>query len=180
MRITAKDSIVIAIDFQEKLLPAMFNKDELIKNTSILIQGCTELDIPIIFTEQYPKGLGETIPEIKSLVKDSFFFEKTVFSAYKDEKFYNAVNSMGRKNVILCGIEAHICVLQTLIDLQADGYQTILLEDCITSRKIQNEEIAVKRAISEGSLISSYESILFELTNQAGTPVFKKISALIK
>lgn len=176
MRIEAKDSVAIVVDYQEKLLPVMSQKEKLLENTEILLAGLKELGIPMVITQQYTKGLGDTVQELREVIGTSEYKEKIKFSAYdvieeeiKDKKF-----------VILCGIEAHICVLQTLIDLKANGYVPVLVEDCAASRTDHNKQIAVERAKQEGAIITTYESLLFELLKEAGTPTSKKIQRLVK
>lgn len=176
MRIEAKDSVAIVVDYQEKLLPVMDKKEQLIEHTEILLAGFRELGIPMVITQQYTKGLGDTPQELKDVMGISDYKEKIKFSAFdvieeeiRDKKF-----------VILCGIEAHICVLQTLIDLKANGYVPVLVEDCISSRTEHNKQIAVERAKQEGAILTTYESLLFELLKEAGTQTSKKIQRLIK
>lgn len=179
MRIKAEDTRCIVIDYQEKILPAMSGKEELLKNTIMLLEGLKILEIPMTLTTQYAKGLGLNVKEICEAIGTSVYIDKKSFSAYETEEV-REILEQGRKNVIICGIEAHVCVLQTIIDLKAAGYQPILVEDCVTSRNLHDKEIAIRRAEAEGAIITTKESLLFELTRQAGTPVFKQISMLIK
>lgn len=181
MRILAEDTLALMIDFQERLVPVINNNNELLHNTEILIKGLKALEIPMIVTQQYTKGIGMTVPVITEAIGEEFSYQdKLTFSCAEDEMILHKIEDMGRKNIIICGIEAHICVLQTVIDLLQKGYHVILVEDCIGSRKESDLNIAVKRATSEGAIITSYESILFELTRVAKTDVFREISKLIK
>lgn len=180
MQITSENALAIAIDYQERLVPAMSHREELIHNSSILLKGLSILKIPVILTQQYPKGLGETVSEIKEAAGNTPVFNKMTFSCYDDENIREAVVSSGRRQIILCGIESHICLLQTALGLKKDGYHVFIAEDCVDSRKIADKESAMKRAWLEGILPATYESILFELTQIAGTPQFKEISRLIK
>jgi nicotinamidase-related amidase len=181
MRITAEDTMALIVDFQEKLVPVIEQKEELIHNTEILIKGLQALQVPMIVTQQYTKGIGMTVPEITQLYGESFSYEdKVTFSCVDDEAILAKIKALGKKNIIVCGIEAHICVLQTVIDLTAMGYQVLLVEDCIGSRKDSNRQIGIRRALQEGALSTSYESILFELTRVAKTDIFKEIARLIK
>ena len=107
-------------------------------------------------------------------------YEKLTFSGLSTEEINSAVKALGRKNIIVCGVEAHVCVLQSVIDLKAMGYNVILVEDCIASRKVSDKDTTIKRAMCEGTLITSAEAILFELTYAAGTPHFKAISKIVK
>lgn len=179
MRILAEDTSCIVIDYQEKILPAMTGREELIGNSVTLLKGLKLLEIPMLLTTQYAKGLGNNIPAITEAIGSEEAIDKTSFSAYETESFYNALDK-SKKNVIICGIEAHICVLQTAIDLKAAGFNPIIVADCVSSRTEQNLALGLKRAEQEGVLITSKEAILFELTRKAGGPVFKQISALIK
>ena len=164
MRILAENTSCIVIDYQEKILPAMSGREELVANSAALLKA---------------KGLGNNIPEICEAIGSDVAYDKTTFSAYETEAVYEAMDKE-RKNVLICGIEAHICVLQTAIDLKAAGYQPVIVADCVSSRKELDKELGLKRAEQEGILITSKEAILFELTRKAGGPVFKQISALIK
>jgi nicotinamidase-related amidase len=180
MRIPPEDSIAIAIDYQERLLPAMHNEKQLLKNSQILLKGLKALRVPIVVSRQYPKGLGDIVPELKAELQGYQVYDKMTFSCYDDSPICAAVKEFKRKYVIVCGVEAHICVLQTMIDLQTDGYQTIFAADCTASRQHLDWELALKRAAQEGSIITSYEAVLFELTRSSKTPAFKVISNLVK
>lgn len=181
MRITKEDTMALIIDFQEKLVPVIDNNEELIHNTQILIKGLQALQVPMIITQQYTKGIGMTVPAFAELFGENFCYEdKVAFSCAEDEATLEKLRILGKKNIIVCGIEAHICVLQTVIDLIAMGYNVLLVEDCIGSRKESNRQIGIRRALQEGAIPTSYESILFELTRVAKTDTFKEISRLIK
>ena len=172
MRIEKEQTVAIGIDYQEKLVPVMHKKEKLIENSRILLSGLSTLEVPICLTQQYTKGLGETVPEIIAAAGSKEHVEKISFSAYEDVK--------GKRFVILCGIEAHICVLQTVIDLIENGHVPILVVDCISSRKAYDRKIALKRAEKEGAFLTTYEAVLFELLKEAGTEQSKQIQRLIK
>lgn len=181
MRILAEDTMAIVIDYQERLMPVIHNSEQLIHNSEILLKGLKALGIPMVVTQQYTKGLGMTVEPIANVFGEDFtYYDKITFSCLDDENIRKAVEEMGKKNVIVCGAEAHICVLQTVIDLIAMGYHVILVEDCIGSRKEKDYETALKRAVVEGAIPTTYESILYELTRVAKTDVFKEISKLTK
>lgn len=181
MRILAEDTLALIIDYQERLVPVIHNNEELIHNSRILIKGLRALDIPLLVSQQYTKGIGMTVPEIKKAVGDGFeYLDKITFSCADNDEIFKKIMDLGRKNIIICGIEAHICVLQTVIDLIQKGFRVILVEDCIGSRKENDKKIAVQRAAKEGASLTTYEAILFELTRVAKTDVFKEISGLIK
>jgi nicotinamidase-related amidase len=180
MRILKNKTAALLIDIQEKLFPHMADKEQFLARTKILIEGLKTLEIPIIITEQYRKGLGETIGELKQLLPDFSSFEKNSFSCCDDENIINNISTYGKPNVIVFGIESHVCVLQTVLDLKQKGYLPVVLEDCITSRNLHDKEIAVKRMIQEGAIVTTSESILFELTRLSGNDQFKAISKLVK
>lgn len=181
MRILAEDTMALVIDFQEKLMPVIHKNEELLHNVQILIKGLRTLNIPMLVTQQYTKGIGMTVSEITNIFGDEFTYEdKIAFSCMDDENIANKINESTKENIIVFGVEAHICILQTVIDLIEEGYKVILVEDCIGSRKLNDKNIAVKRAIQEGAIITTYEALLFELTRIAKGDVFKTISKLIK
>ncbi len=176
MRIERENTIALAIDYQEKLVPVMEKRYKLIQNSAILLAGLDVLQIPIVITQQYTRGLGTTVKEITDAVGDEEYVEKISFSAYESVKEKLA----GKKFVIVCGIEAHICVMQTVIDLTAAGYVPVIVEDCISSRKDSDKKSAIKRMRAEGAIVATCESLLFELLKVAGTEESKKIQRLIK
>jgi nicotinamidase-related amidase len=180
MRIETNDTIGLVIDMQERLYPHIHGHEQLTKNTEILIEGLKALGIKIIGTEQYTKGLGFTIAPLKSLLTDITFIEKQAFSCCDEPRFFESLNLTGARNVVIAGIEAHVCVMQTAIDLIANGYVPIIVEDCISSRRPNDKQIALERMHSEGAVITTVESILFELLRYSGTETFKKIAKLIK
>lgn len=180
MRILKEDTMALVIDFQEKLMPVMDKAEALEARTGILLKGLRTLEVPMLFTQQYTKGIGMTIPSLFEAAGEEKYFDKITFSCMDDEAIRNAVEAGGKKNVIVCGIESHICVLQTCIDLKEAGYTPILVVDCMSSRKESDKEIAILRAQQEGILLTTTEAILFELTRKAGNPTFKEISRLIK
>jgi len=180
MRITVDQTVALIVDIQEKLFPHMQEQQTFQDNCQKLIQGLIVLDVPFLLTEQYPKGLGLTIEPIKSLLSKTKPLEKISFSCCGDENFNSALNLLRRKNVIIAGIEAHVCVLQTVVDLIEQKYQPVVIEDCISSRTLNDKVIAIQRMRQEGAIISTCESILFELCRQAGTEKFKSISRIVK
>lgn len=180
MRITKENTSALFIDFQEKLFPAMDEKELLLKNTKILIEGFNVLGITPIFTQQYTKGLGETIEDLRILIPGFSAFEKTDFSCLGAEEYANFLMLHPYKNIILCGIEAHVCVLQTAVDLKDAGYNPIVVTDCITSRSQTSKQGAIDRFRFENIMMVTCESILFELTRSAKAPEFRAISKLVK
>ncbi|MCH1983967.1 hydrolase [Ruminococcus sp. OA3] len=180
MRIKAEDTMAMIVDYQESLMKVMYQGEELERNASILIQGLKALDIPMMITQQYTKGLGNSVQSVYQAAGTEEYLDKKTFSCWKDDAIARKIKSSGKKNIIICGIETHICVLQTCIDLKENGYQPILITDCVSSRKKSDKDTAISRAVQEGILVSTYESILFELLEMAGSDTFKTISKLIK
>jgi len=180
MRITKENTVGLVIDIQERLFPAMLEKEILLKNTLILIQGLSELKLPLLITQQYTKGLGATIPEIKSVIPEFSFIEKRDFSCCDEPAVLEKLKELKAKNVIVCGIESHVCVLQTAVDLKDAGFNPIVVMDCVSSRTKENIELAKERFRFEGIMMTSYESILFELTRSSAAPEFRSISKLVK
>jgi nicotinamidase-related amidase len=180
VRIFSSDTIALVIDIQEKLFPHIDNHKNLLTNSRILLAGLDVLKIPVVVTEQYPKGLGSTLKEISNLINGFNPISKISFSCCGEKKFLEAVQNYSKRNIIICGIETHVCVLQTVMDLIERGYHPVIIEDCVSSRKSKDREIALKRMAREGVIITTYESILFELCEIAGTDQFKQISKLVK
>lgn len=180
MRIKAEETCCVAVDYQERILPAMAEWEELLQNSMKLLEGLKILGIPVMVTAQYAKGLGLNVPKIRAAAGTEEFCDKKSFGIYGDEGVRARLKDIGRKNVIICGIETHICVLQSVIGLSEAGYQPILVEDCVSSRKLHDKEIAVARARAEGAVVTTFESLLFELTASAEHEKFKQISNLVK
>lgn len=174
--INREETAALVIDYQTKLMPVMRDKEQLMKNSCILLKGLHALGVPMYLTQQYTKGLGMSEAEIYEAAGTSEYEEKISFSSYdviKDKL-------LGKKYVIVCGIEAHICVLQTVLDLIEHGYIPVLVSDCISTRKENDMKYAIKRARDAGAILTTYEAILFELLGKAGTDEAKVIQRLIR
>ena len=176
MRIEKEQAIALVVDYQEKLMPVMHEKEQLLRNSCILLEGLKILDVPMVITQQYTKGLGMTVEAITEAAGTTEYIEKIAFTAYDAVKW----KLRGKKYVIVCGIETHICVLQTIIDLKAAGFVPVLVADCVSSRKESDKQVALDRARQEGAIITTYESLLFELLKVAGTETSKQIQKLIR
>ena len=175
------NTVILIIDIQEKLLKAVFNQDALAKNAEIVAKASNILNLSVFVTEQYPQGLGETIPTIKEyLPKQTKFYEKTAFNALANEDLRKALKASNVKNIIILGIETHICVYQTVSSLIEEGYNVIVLNNCCGSRDIFEYNTALNFMQNIGASIKSTEMILFELLKTAKHPDFKSIQALIK
>ncbi len=180
MRIRPEKTMALAIDYQEKLVPAVADQETLLKNSRILLAGLEILEIPTLVSRQYPQGLGDTLAEIKAVTGAARVFDKTDFSCYQDRALKEAIDGLGRKNVIICGVEAHICNLQTAVDLLEADYHVIFVADCMSSRDPVAKEYGLQRAVREGARLATHDSILFELTVGKSSPAFKAISKLVK
>jgi nicotinamidase-related amidase len=174
------DALLVIVDIQTRLLNVMFNKEELISNCRKLIQACQLLDVPMVMTEQYPQGMGPTDPQILEILPDKGVIEKLSFSCCGVSDFNQKLAGFGRKQIIVIGIEAHVCVLQTVHDLLHQGYLVYVPYDAVSSRKENDYKNALKRMSQAGAVVGSVESAIFELLEKAGTPIFKEVSRLIK
>jgi nicotinamidase-related amidase len=175
-----KQTALLIIDVQEKINAVMLDREYLLKNTIKLIKGCKILGVPIFMTEQYPKGLGPTEPEIKEALGDISPMQKMTFSCCGVDGVLSILKKKNIKQVVIGGIEAHVCVQQTALDLLANGYQVHVIRDAVSSRKTTDAEAALARLQTAGAVISTVEAALFELLERAGTPQFKEISQLVK
>lgn len=174
---------LVVIDMQEKLMNAIPEeiRELITKNTGIIIQSAKALGIPITVTEQYPKGLGFTISDIKETIGSDFNpIEKVVFSCARSPEFKSALEETGKKEALVCGIETHVCVLQTVVDLVNDGYTVYVPADAVASRRELDWERGVKLIENAGAVVGTTETFLFQLLERAGTEEFKKISKLVK
>lgn len=180
MRLLLEDTMALVVDYQEKLLPVIDHSEDLKKRSVILLKGLKALGVPMVMTQQYTRGIGMTVSEIQEAVGSGDYFDKLTFSCFEDEAIRKKILQQGKKTILVCGIEAHICVLQTCIDLKTAGFLPVLVTDCVGSRRESDRQVALMRARSEGILLTTTESVLFELMKKAGSPVFKEISRLIK
>jgi nicotinamidase-related amidase len=181
MRILKKDTACVVVDYQERLFPVIAENDQIAEKAAKLINGLNVLSVPMFVTEQYPKGLGETIEPVRDALGDKYIpIVKSEFSCFDNEDFLGAYENLGRKNIIIIGIESHVCVLQTAIDAADKGYNPIVIADCVSSRNLNDKKFALKRFLREGIRVSTYESILFELCRDSAAPEFKAISQIVK
>lgn len=170
---------LLIIDIQERILKVMQRYETVIENTLKLIRGSKTLNVPIYYTEQYPKGLGETATELKEELEGNAI-QKMSFSCSGAENLFEEFNQKGYSQIIICGIESHVCVQQTVLDLLANDFQVNIAADAISSRRDFDYHTALHRMQFNGAEITTTESILFELLNVCGTDEFKKISKLVK
>ena len=183
-RLLRSDALLLIIDVQEKLMPVIDRNADVAANIERLIRGCHLLDaIPILVTEQYVKGLGQTIEPLRRALEETAGYqpvEKSCFSAQGCGEFVAAMRMLKKKQIIVAGIETHVCVYQTATDLIAAGYDVTIVADAMSSRTAENRELAIRRMTAEGAHLGSTEMVLFELTVNSGTDEFKAIAKLVK
>ena len=174
--INNQESLLLIIDVQDKLVNMLEGSN--VKDNAIKIaKACGILEIPALITEQYPKGLGSTIEEIKDALPNAEYVEKTTFSAFKEDE---VKKFLSQKQVIIFGIETHICVLQTAMDLLTEGYEVFVVQNACGSRNEENKQAALRRLIHAGAQIVTTEMVLFELLEGSKHPNFKEVQAIIK
>lgn len=176
--LSVEESLLVLVDLQEKLLAALASRERLLSRCRLLVDSAITLGVPVVITEQYPRGLGRTDPSL--LPGNHRPHEKQAFSCCDDEALSARIAEWGRRQVVLAGIEAHVCVLQTALDLVADGYHVYVAVDAVASRRAIDQETALRRLEHEGIRATTAESAVFEWTRIAGTPQFKAISERIK
>jgi nicotinamidase-related amidase len=178
----AEQCALIVVDIQEKLLPPIFNKDELVKNSQLLVRVAKILEIPVIVTTQYVKGLGAMVPELASLVSDVRPIDKLDFGCFGSNQFRSELKSLpgNRNTVLLCGMEAHICVMQTALGALNEGYLVHVATDAIGSRVRWNWDIGIDRMRAAGAVISTTEMMIYELMRSSGSPQFKQLLPYLK
>ena len=177
--VNPNDCLFLIIDVQEKLVK-MLGESEVSKNAVILSNTAGILNLPVIITEQYPKGLGSTISEIKNSLPQAVYKEKTCFSAFSEGGFPELIKETAKHQIILFGIETHICVLQTAFDLLENGYEVFVVKDASGSRTKENHETALERLRHNGAQIVTSEMVIFELLKSSKHPNFKEVQSLIK
>jgi nicotinamidase-related amidase len=180
IKLSRESAALAVIDMQEAFRPVMPDFGEVAIRIATAVEGARLLEVPVIVTEQYPKGLKHTAEEIVArLPAELKAIEKSCFSSCGSDDFLSELTG-SKKQVIVCGIEAHICVLQTSLDLLERGFEVFLLVDCITSRKTENKQVALARLAQAGAILSTLEMSLFEMMGSADSPQFKAIQNLIK
>ncbi len=170
---------VVVVDVQEKLAPVMWNFAPVEKYCRAMILAARDLGMPVLATEQYPKGLGETLASIREALPAPPAV-KMHFSCGADPAFAQALTATGRKQVIVVGIEAHVCVFQTVRDLLAAGYEVYVCADAVTSRFEEHRRVALEQMRGLGAVVTSAETAIFDLLHLCGTPEFKKVSPLVR
>lgn len=177
--LTREEAVFMVIDIQERLAPVMKYRDQVIQNTNILVAVAISLGIPVIVTEQYPQGLGKTVPEIGSNLSTASTYEKITFSGWTED-VAAALDGLGRRKIIVTGMETHVCVFQTVRDLLANNYQVFVVGDAVCSRTKGNYLNSLSLMSLMGAVIVNTETVFFDLMKKANTPEFKKLLPLIK
>ncbi len=178
--LSRRKTALVVIDIQERLLPAISNNEEVVRNSVLLINGARILGVPIIITEQYPKGLGPTVSAIAEAADKIQAIEKITFSCAGEDNFLQALDAANADTVVLCGIETHVCVLQTALDLYQRGIRVQVAADAVGSRSPANRESAMAEMRQAGIVPTAAESVLFKLLRVAGTPEFKQVAKLVR
>ncbi len=180
MLIKASESCLFVVDVQSRLLPVMYDPDRLVHNCRVLLQAARRLEIPILACEQYPQGIGATDEALADLIPTSSVAEKIHFSGYAEPALRDRIDRAECRQFVLSGIEAHVCVLQTALDLAEAGYETFVVADATSSRAKADYKAALRRLRDFGVTIVTTEMVVFEWLHRADTPVFKEILQLIK
>ncbi len=176
MLMNRQDSLLLIIDVQERLAPAMDNPRQVISNGAKLIGVAKAMNVPFIITEQYPQGLGQTMVDIRQEAgNDATYYSKIHFSCAKEEKIMSAIKASGKKQIILAGAETHICLLQTAMDLQKQGYEVFVVSNACSSRDVSQNMMALQRLAHNGIDIVTSEMVIFEWLEKAGTDEFKQV-----
>ena len=175
-----KNTTLLIVDIQGNLAHLMHGKELLFKNVQKLIKGIQILGIPILWVEQNPRGLGPTIPEIADILSNIQPISKMSFSSCRNDRFLQALNALNRKQVLIAGIEAHVCVYQTAAELVDIGYDVQVVTDAVSSRNMENKEIGLQRMRDSGVSLTSVETALFELLKVAEGEQFKEILKIVK
>jgi nicotinamidase-related amidase len=183
VRLDRNDAVLVVIDVQERLMPVIHDRFEVERNVERLIRGAHVLGVPVIVTEQYVKGLGPTVEPVRRALEETGGYrpiEKQCFSAQGCDAFAAQLAALERRQVLLAGVEAHVCVYQTARDLLAAGLSLWIAADAVSSRSARNRDVALQRITADGARLSSTEMALFELLSVSGTEEFRAIAKLVK
>ena len=179
--LTPQNAILLIVDIQDRLFPHMHEGKQLADNTAILIQSAYHLGIPIIVSEQYPRGLGSTIPQLQQLLaKETLIFEKRAFGCWEDAAIRNSIQSLARPQLLVCGIETHICMSQTVHQLLDADYEVHIAVDATTSREETSKQLGLQKMQTSGAILTNTEMAMFELLQTSRHPQFKALQSLIK
>jgi len=175
-----ESTALLIIDIQEKILPVIHNNESVVQNTIKLIKGFKVMNLPVYYTEQYPNGLGPTTGILKNELESAAYFSKMSFSCSGSEDLFKNFMDKNLTQIVITGIEAHVCVQQTVLDLLENNFQVNVAADAVSSRKETDYKFALERMRIHGAEITTSEAVLFELLNVCGTEVFKQISKIVK
>jgi nicotinamidase-related amidase len=173
-------AVLILVDLQEKLLAAIPDSERLLARTETLLRGCQILGVPVIHTEQVPDKLGQTLPAIRSRLDGRPAIPKSVFSCFRQPEFEDQLDASGRSQVVLAGVESHVCVLQTAFDLISEDYAVCVVADAVSSRRVEDLAIALRAMEQAGAYLAGVETVLFQLLGTAEDPAFREIHRLIR
>lgn len=176
MLLNKEDSILLLVDMQEKLVPAVLNNDSLIARCEWLLKLAKQMGVPILVSEQYPQGLGATLNQFQSYFTSQECIEKVHFSCMSDPLYNKSLKHYAKNQLVLIGIEAHVCVLQTALEMKNEGFEIFVVVDAVSSRNEQDLKYALKRLKQEGIHLVTTEMVFFEWIRKAGTPEFKALS----
>ena len=177
---TAEDSILVVIDPQEKLIKMIHNREEVVQTITRLLKFSSIFNLPVVLTEHYPQGLGYIVDEIKEVLPDYQPIIKRIFSCFGVPEFCDALTAAGRHHLLVVGIETHVCVCQTTLDALHLGFQVQVVADGVGTRKREDHEMALQRMRQSGAVITTSESLMYEMTERADTDEFKRLLELVK
>ncbi len=178
--LSADEAFLVVIDVQERFRSLQKDFGRMLAAAVRLTRACRLLDVPILVTEQYPKGLGHTVPELEEALGERRAFTKTCFSSCGSEEFSQSLRALGRRQALVCGIEAHVCVSQTVHDLLQSGFRVQVAVDAVESRNPIDREVALHRMERSGAILTTSEAAAFELLSDAKNPKFKEVQAMFK
>lgn len=179
-RLTADRAVLVVIDLQERFRGLVHGMDTVLAHSQKLISFSHALEIPVLVTEQYPRGLGVTVKEIREMFRPFAAYEKTAFSCAGSAEFLAALRATGRDQVVLCGIETHVCVYQTACDLLRDGFRVVVAADAVSSCHAGDRELGLQRLRDVGADVMGTQMLMFDLVRDAGSPAFKQVAALLR
>lgn len=179
-KVRKEEALLLVIDIQDSLAKAVHRSEDLKKSARILLEAADAFGLPVLVTTQYKKGLGDLSESLLPYTKEADFYDKTLFSIYEDEKIKKAVDDSGKKDLIVVGMESHICVMSSVLDLLEAGYRVFVPEDGIGSRTEKNHKNALGQMGKNGAVITNVESLLFQMLGGSSAPEFKRVQGLIK
>ncbi len=180
MLLSATDSVLLVIDVQEKLAPAVADQASVIERVAILMRAATRLGVPVLASEHYPQGIGHLVPELAALAPEGTVFEKISFSCARQPGVLPRLRELDRPQIVVCGMEAHVCVMQSALSLIEAGFQVCVVEDATGSRRHADRDAALERLRRAGGTVVTSEMVVFEWLERGDAPAFKELLALIK